>query len=66
MFEKIKRWYSLGLWTKQQVHDAVPDLISAEEYEEITHETFIPDEDPEDEQQEKAEAFDILMGEDNG
>ena len=62
MFERIKRWYALGLWTKKQVHDAVPSLISAEQYEEITHETYVPDEPEEDEQQEKAEAYDILMG----
>ena len=53
----------MGIWTKDQVHDAVPDLISAEEYELITHEPYVPDEEEDDEQQEKAEAFDILMGE---
>ena len=63
MFEKIKKWYGMGIWTKDQVHDAVPDLISAEEYELITHEPYVPDEEEDDEQQEKAEAFDILMGE---
>lgn len=66
MYEKIKKWYEWGLWTKEQVHDAVPDLISAEQYEEITGNPFIPDPEPEpDEIQEKADAFDILMGESN-
>lgn len=41
MFEKIKKWYGMGIWTKDQVHDAVPDLISAEEYEEITGEVYV-------------------------
>lgn len=63
MFEKISKWYSQGLWDKQKVHDAVPKLITAEEYEEITGDPFIPDEPVEDETQVKAEAFDILMGE---
>ena len=35
MFEKIKTWYEKGLWTKEQVHDAVPKLITEEEYIEI-------------------------------
>ena len=63
MFEKISRWYSQGLWSEQKVHDAVPKLITAEEYEEITGDPFVPDEPVEDETQVKAEAFDILMGE---
>ena len=36
MFEKIKKWYDLGLWTKEQVHQAVEKgLITEEEYKEI-------------------------------
>ncbi len=42
MFEKIKRWYEQGLWSKSQVHDAVPKLITAEQYEEITGDPYIP------------------------
>ncbi len=60
MYEKIKQWYDWGLWTKEQVHDAVPDLITPEEYEMITGDPYIPGEP--DETKEKAEAFDILMG----
>ncbi len=41
MFEKIKKWYGMGIWTKDQVHDAVPDLISGEEYEEINGEVYV-------------------------
>ncbi len=66
MYEKIKKWYEWGLWTKEQVHDAVPALITPEEYEQITGEEYIPDEVEPSELQEKADAFDILMGEDNG
>ena len=32
MFEKIKTWYEKGLWSKEQVHDAVPKLITEAEY----------------------------------
>ena len=36
MFEKIKMFYDKGLWTKEQVHQAVEkDLITEEEYIEI-------------------------------
>lgn len=41
MFEKIKRWYEQGLWTKTMVHNAVvKGKITAEQYEEITGEPF--------------------------
>lgn len=40
MKDKIKRWYELGLWTKEQVYKAVPKLITAEDYEEITGEPY--------------------------
>ena len=63
MYDKVKQWYDWGLWTKQMVHDVVPDLSTPEEYESITGDPDIPDEP--DETKEKAEAFDILMGEDN-
>lgn len=43
MFEKIKRWYEQGLWTKAMVHNAaVKGKITAEQYEEITGEPFEP------------------------
>ena len=35
-FERIKKWYDQGLWTKEQVHQAVDKgLITEEEYIEI-------------------------------
>ena len=35
-FEKIKKWYVQGLWTKEQVHQAVDrGLITEDEYIEI-------------------------------
>lgn len=38
-FERIKRFYDRGLWTKEQAHEAVvKGLITEEEYEEIVHE----------------------------
>ena len=38
MFEKIKRFYDLGLWTAEQVHQAVEKgLITEEEYNEIVN-----------------------------
>lgn len=43
MFEKINHWYNEcvpQVWTKKMVHDAVPKLITAEEYEEITGEPY--------------------------
>ena len=37
MFEKIKFFYEKGLWTKEQVNQAVEKgLITQEEYVEIT------------------------------
>lgn len=39
MFEKIKRWYFLGLWSKQMMQDAVDrNVITAEEAKNITKE----------------------------
>lgn len=40
MFEKIKRWYELGLWTKEMVHNAVPKLITEDEYKVIVGEDY--------------------------
>lgn len=37
MFEKIKKFYDMGLWSEAQVKDAVgKGIISADEYKEIT------------------------------
>lgn len=41
MFEKIKKWYEWGLWDKEKVYNAVPKMISPEEYEEITGEAYV-------------------------
>ena len=36
MFEKIKRWYELGYWTREKVLQAFDnDVITQEEAEEI-------------------------------
>lgn len=41
MFEKIKKWYETGMWTKKMVYNAVvKGKITAEEYEIITGEPF--------------------------
>ena len=41
MFEKIKKWYEDGLWTKAMVRNAVKKgKITAEQYEEIVGEPY--------------------------
>lgn len=41
MYEKIKRWYDLGLWNIQQVRDAVAkDILTLEQYKQITGEPY--------------------------
>lgn len=36
MYERIKKYYDKGLWTKEMVHNAVDKhLITEEEYKEI-------------------------------
>lgn len=36
MYEKIKIWYKMGLWTKEMVHKAVEKgKLTEEEYKEI-------------------------------
>lgn len=36
MYERIKKWYSMGLWTEEMVGNAVEkDIITEEEYNEI-------------------------------
>ena len=40
-FDRIKRFYEAGLWTKEMVADAVVyRRITAEQYEEITGEEY--------------------------
>ena len=45
MYDDIKKWYEWGLWTKEMVHEAVPDLITPEEYETITGDPYVPGDD---------------------
>lgn len=41
MFDKIKKWYEQGLWSKAQVANAVKKhVITPEQYEEITGELY--------------------------
>lgn len=41
MFEKIKKWYESGMWTKKMVRNAViKGKITEDEYTEITGEEF--------------------------
>ena len=42
MFEKIKKFYDMGLWSKEQVRNAVDKgVITPEEYKEITGEEYV-------------------------
>ncbi len=37
MFEKIKKYYETGVWSKQRVREAVAkNVITAEQFKEIT------------------------------
>ena len=46
MFENIKMFYYKHLWTKEMVHNAADkELITPEEYEEITGEPYVPGEE---------------------
>lgn len=40
MAEKIKRWYTKGLWTKAAVKKAVGKLITEEDYKNIVGEDY--------------------------
>ena len=40
-FMKVKTWYEKGLWTLDMVHSAVPKMITADEFEEITGKPYI-------------------------
>lgn len=39
-FKKIKNWYEKGLWTIDMVFAAVPKMITADEYQEITGQEY--------------------------
>lgn len=63
-YDLVKNYYVSGLWNKKAVKNAVvQEWITAEEYEEIVGEVYIPDGTPSI--TEKAKAFDILMGEED-
>lgn len=41
MFEKIKKWYEYGMWTKKMVRNAViKGKITEDEYTKITGEEY--------------------------
>lgn len=39
-FEKVKEYYEKGLWSKGRVYNAVGKWITAEEYQQITGDTY--------------------------
>lgn len=45
MFEQIKYFYEVGLWSKKRVWNVVDKVLTAEEYKEITGEEYIAAED---------------------
>lgn len=46
LYAKIKSWYDKGLWTKDMVQNAADKgVITAEEFEEITGDPYVPGED---------------------
>lgn len=44
-YNRVKRYYDLGLWTKEMVYRVVWTLITPEEYELITGEPYAPEEE---------------------
>lgn len=44
MYEKIKRWYELGLWSEKQVREAhAKGYITPEQFKEITGKGLLGD-----------------------
>ena len=39
-FDKVKKYYDQGLWSKQRVYNVVNKWITPAEYEEITGEEY--------------------------
>jgi uncharacterized XkdX family phage protein len=39
-FDKVKMYYDKGLWSKERVYNVVGKVITVEEYEEITGESY--------------------------
>lgn len=44
-FETVKRYYHAGVWTQKMVWNAVGRWITAEEYQEITGEPYVVEEE---------------------
>ena len=42
-FEKVKRYYEHGMWSLRRVYQAVGRWITAEEFEEITGQPYVPE-----------------------
>ncbi len=42
-YNRVKRYYDNGFWSKEMVRRVVNILITAEEYELITGESYSPD-----------------------
>lgn len=41
-FDRVKRFYNAGLWTKEMVEDAVVyEKITVDQYEQITGEQYV-------------------------
>jgi len=40
-FDRVKMYYDKGLWSKERVYNVVGKVITVEEYEEITGESYI-------------------------
>ena len=40
MFEKIKHYYDVGLWSKERVWNVVGKVLTSEQYKEITEEDY--------------------------
>jgi len=39
-FDRVKMYYDKGLWSKERVYNVVGKVITVEEYEEITGESY--------------------------
>lgn len=44
-FDKVKKYYKSGLWSEKMVYNAVGKWITADEYEEITGQPYVAEED---------------------
>lgn len=39
-FEKVKKFYKMGVWSEKMVRNAVDKWITADEYEEVTGDAY--------------------------